>query len=500
MHQLAGLDATFLYNETARSPQHIASIQVIELPEGTSPTRFIADFKALLIKRAHLVPYFTNRLQWLPLGLDHPVWVRDDAFDIDRHVRHVEVASPGGRREFEQTIAELHARPLDLKRPLWEICVLTGLAGGRIAYYHRVHHACLDGAAGQLAIQAIMDDTPQTREVPPAPAGFWRRPSSYGPLSLLTRAVEHCVDYQIRQATRLLDHVDTGRRMFQRSIAPHEGLGAMAETAPPTRFNRLVDNARSYATAELPLADVKRLGKATGTSLNDVFMAVCGGALRRYLARHGELPADPLIAGCPVSLRRPGDTSTNNQVTMMLVSLASNEADPVKRLLEVAKSARQGKGCVADLAASYDSDVAMPGLPMLLQAGARLLEAGSGGDAVPTRLPCNVVISNVPGPRQQLYSLGARVLTHYPVSIAAHTQAVNITVQSYRDELFVGITACARALPDADLLRDDLLAAFLELKSSLLPASEAATARPAAPALPVVAEVEAPAARHSEAA
>jgi diacylglycerol O-acyltransferase / wax synthase len=482
VHQLAGLDAAFLYNETARSPQHIASVQVLELPEGTSPTAFIADFKSLLMQRRHLVPYFTNRLQSLPFGLDHPVWVRDGSFDIDHHVRHAEVPSPGGRREFEQTIAALHAIPLNRQRPLWEIWVLTGLEGGRVAFYNRVHHACLDGVSGQLAVQAIMDVTRERRQVEPPSAEFERRATAFSPLDLLTQAVSHCLDFQIRQASRVLDHVDTARRLMQRSVAPHQGLGAIAEIAPSTRFNRMVYSPRSYATAELPLADVKRLGKATGTTMNDVFMAICAGGLRRYFERTGELPTRSLIAGCPVSLRRPGDQATNNQVTMMLVSLASDEADPVKRLLKIARSSRQAKGCIADLAGSYDSDVALPGLPAMLRTSARLLEAGNLADTLAPRLPCNVVISNVPGPRQQLYALGARVLTHYPVSIPAHTQAVNITVQSYLDQLFVGITGCARALPDPQALRDDLLAAFVELKDRLLraPAAEAPAAETAA--------------------
>lgn len=470
MYKLAGLDAGFLYNETPRAPQHIASIQVLELPDGVSTTDFIADLKALLLERAHLVPYFTNRLQAVPFQIDHPVWVRDASFDIDNHVLHAEVDSPGGRAEFEAKIAELHARPLDRSKPLWELWVLTGLEGGRVAYYNRVHHACLDGVSGQAAVEAIMDVTPEPRVVERPPAAFAARPTRRSSLDLLIGAFENLARYQVRQATALLSHADTARRLWQRSLDPSKGLGAMAEGAPSTRFNRSVRSERSYATAELPLADLRRIGKATGTSLNDVFLTVCAGAARRYLERRGELPERSMVAGCPVSLRQPGDTSTNNQVTMMLVSLATGEADPVKRLLEIGRSARQAKGLVADVAGSYDADVALPGLPGMMTATARLLEAADLLDGTLPRLLCNLVVSNVPGPRQQLFSLGARVLTHYPVSIPAHTQAVNITVQSYLDQMFVGITACARALPDPDVLRNDLLDAFVELKARVLKA------------------------------
>ncbi|MFU8815920.1 MAG: WS/DGAT/MGAT family O-acyltransferase [Pseudomonadales bacterium] len=468
MQKLAGLDAGFLYNETQRAPQHIASVQVLELPPGAEVFGFIADLKKLLLVRSHLVPYFTNKLQYVPLQLDHPVWVRDEAFDIEHHVRHVEVPQPGGRSEFEATIAKLHEQPLDRSRPLWEIWVLSGLEGGRVAYYHRVHHACLDGVSGQLAIQAIMDVTPEPRAVEPPPPAFARRPKAHSTFDLIVGAMENIAKFQIRQASRLLQHADTAARLWQRSVDPSKGLGAVADEAPRTRLNRPVHNARSYATGELPLGDVKLIGKATGTTINDVFLAICSGALRRYFSRSDELPAKSLIAGCPVSLRQPGDEAGNNQVTMMLVSLASNEADPVKRLLQIGHSSVQAKGFVADVAGSYDTDLALPGLPGLLSAAAGMLESGNLTESALPRLPCNVVVSNVPGPREQLYSLGAKVLTHYPVSIPAHTQGANITVQSYQGQLFFAITACARALPDAAVLRDDMLAAFAELKERVL--------------------------------
>jgi WS/DGAT/MGAT family acyltransferase len=481
VNKLAGLDAGFLYSETDRAPQHIASIQVLELPDGVSASQFIADFKQLVSSRLHLVPYFTNRLQFVPFQLDHPVWVRDDAFDIDNHVLHAEVASPGGRREFEAKIAELHARPLNRERPLWEIWVLTGLEGGRIAYYNRVHHACLDGVSGQAAVQAVMDPTPEPRMMEPPPREFHTRPTRRSAMDMLIGAMENLTRFQIRQATRLLDHAETAQRLWQQSLDPSKGLGAAADEAPRTRFNRPVERRRSYATGELPLAETKAIGKATGATLNDVFLAVCSGALQRYLARRGELPKASLIAGCPVSLRQPGDESSNNQVTMMLVSLASDQPDPVKRLLAIARSSVQAKGVVAATAGSYDADVALPGLPGVLAAGARLLDASGIADAALPRLPCNLVISNVPGPREQLYSLGAKMLTHYPVSIPAHTQGANITVQSYLDQLFFGITACARALPDPDVLRDDLLEAFRELKDRVLKApATLVSAQPAA--------------------
>jgi WS/DGAT/MGAT family acyltransferase len=322
--------------------------------------------------------------------------------------------------------------------------------------------------AGQAMLATIMDVVPQPRSVSPAPEAFFTR-EEHSISALITGAVENFARFQVQQASGWMDVVEAAVRVLHGAIDPSKGLGAVAETAPATRFNRAVQQKRVYATGELPLAEVKQIAKSTGTTINDVFLTVCAGALRRYFEQRGELPDKSLIAGCPVSLRHPGDTSTNNQVTMMLVSLATAEANPIKRLMKIARSSGQGKRFVADVASGYQSDVSLPGLPALLRAGAQFVDRWKLADLDTARTPFNVVVSNVPGPRVQLFSNGARVLTHYPVSIPAHGQGVNITVQSYVDDLFFAITGCAKALPDAELLRDHMLAAFAELVEAVGP-------------------------------
>jgi WS/DGAT/MGAT family acyltransferase len=260
--------------------------------------------------------------------------------------------------------------------------------------------------------------------------------------------------------------VDSAARLIQRTFDPRKGLGAIMEGAPRTRFNRAVEQRRSYSTGELSVAGMKEIAEVSQAKLNDVFLAVVSGALRRYLKRAGELPERALVAGCPVSVRKEGDKSTGNQVTMMLVSLATAISNPVDVLQTIARSSRSAKGLTADLSESLDTDVSLPGLPGLLKGGLQLAERAGVANLPGSRVPCNVVVSNVPGPQVPLYSCGARVLTHYPVSIPAHSQALNITVQSYNGVMYFGITACAKALPDADLLRDDMLAAYQELAAA----------------------------------
>jgi len=477
--KLGALDAGFLYNETDRSPQHIASVQILELPEGLTAAQFVEQFKAMLLQRIHLVAYFTNKLQYVPFGLDHPVWVRDTAFDINNHVRLAEVPAPGGRAQLEATVAKLHETPLDQTKPLWDLWILTGLEGGRVALYNRAHHACLDGMAGQTMLETIMDVTPQPREVAPAPAGFFAEADQQTPTQLVAGAIENFFKFAAKQPLAWWNGLETGARLWQRANDPYKGWGAAADSAPRTRFNRAITARRSYATGEMSIAQVKRLAKATDTTINDVFLAACSAGLRRYFDRTGELPAKSLIAGCPVSLRRPGDDSTNNQVTMMVVSLATDEAEPALRLQKIAQSSRTAKGLTGDIADSFDSEVSIPGLPRLLRAGARFAEASGIADLPAARLACNLVVSNVPGPQQKLYACGAKMLTHYPVSIPAHTQGVNITMQSYAGQLYFSITACAKALQDPQILRDDILAGLSDLVAAHQP--PAASANSAAP-------------------
>lgn len=476
MYKLGALDAGFLYNETARAPQHIASVQILELPGEVDEVEFVANVKSLLMERIHLVPYFTNKLKFVPFNLDHPVWVKDQTFSIDNHVHSIEVPAPGDRAAMEQTIATLHEQRLDRSRPLWDFWVLTGLENGRVATYNRVHHACLDGMAGQAMIQTIMDITPEPRQVEPAAPDYLTLDDDQSFGQLLAGAAESFGKYQAKQPLAAFKAMETAARLYRRTYDPSKGFGAAAAPAPATRFNRTVDRKRSYVTGELGLESVKNIGKVTQTKINDVFLAVCSGGLRRYFERTGELPGQALIAGCPVSLRQPGDTNSNNQVTMMMVSLATDESDAGERLQTITQSARTAKGLTQDVAPSFDAEVSIPGLPRALSTGARMLEMTRAPNLPGARPPCNVVVSNVPGPQMELYLCGARVLTHYPVSIPAHSQGVNITVQSYNGQLYFAVTACAKALPDAHLLRDDMLAAFQELKALYdLPRVSAAT-------------------------
>jgi diacylglycerol O-acyltransferase / wax synthase len=466
MDKLGALDANFLYTETDSMLNHIASVQRLRLPDGKGQQQFIAEFKGQLLTRLHLIPYMTRKLQEVPGQLDHPFWVRDHHFNIDNHVEEVTLDAPGTFAQFEHKIAELHAEPMDRSKPLWAIKVITGFEDGTIAYYNKVHHACLDGVSGQTAITNMMDSSPEPR-VETLPADFLHaeKPLSLG--ETLFRSFENMVKFQLDATSRALGSIETMTRMAQRAADPSKQFGAFTEAAPRTKFNGNISQARTYAAGECSLADIKAIGRILDCKVNDVFMSLVAGGLRRYLQRNNALPETALIAGCPVSLRQPGDTKLGNQVTMMKVNLATEYADPRIRLLAIRDSANIAKEVTADMAPGFDAEISLPGLPAAIRAATRAFEASKAANVAPVAV--NLVISNVPGPRETLYSNGARVLTHYPVSIPAHGAGVNITVQSYVDRLYFAITACADALPDADQLRDDMNMAFAELKELMLP-------------------------------
>jgi WS/DGAT/MGAT family acyltransferase len=461
MDKLKILDASFLYAETASTPMHIAALQHLEVPPERRDD-FFETLKAYIADRVHLIPFMTRKLKTSPLGVDHPIWVRDPDFDIDHHVVRTAVPSPGTPHQLEQVVARLHEETFDRRRPLWQFVLIEGLEDGTVAWYSKYHHACIDGMAGQAVIDLLFSDTPEAPPVPmPATA---RDDDDPGLLGLLWDAARNASGQPLRTARMLPGIARSAFSLARRALDADQGLGALGQRAPRTRFNVAVGPYRNYATGTLPLSEVKAVGKACGAKVNDVFMSVCAGGIARYLAERGELPERPLIAGAPVSLREAGDASMSNQVTMLLTSLETQRSDPLERLAAIRDSANRGKAVVSDLKSTSLDDVAIPGLPTAFRSLMAIADRLRLGDVLP--MPVNLVISNVPGPRRTVYLNGARLLSHFPVSIPAHGQALNITVQSYCDRMDFSLTTCLDSVPDADRLRDGMLEAWAELRDA----------------------------------
>lgn len=505
MKHLSGLDATFLHLETPETPMHVGSLQLLTLPAG-----FEGDFaqrvREFVGGRLHLAEVFQRKLALMPFDIANPAWIDDDDVDLDYHVRHVMLPRPGTMKQLEQYVARLHSSLLDRSRPLWEFYVIEGLQSGQVGFYSKVHHAGIDGQAGVALAKALLDLTPEPRVVKPPRAK--RRVNDYqlGVAELLTAAVRNTA-VQFVTVVRTLPAAAKALLAAVRSSSASaadagddsgSGIGSKKKRfslSPRTPLNVSITNQRAFAGRIVPLAELKQMARMAGVTLNDLVLAECAGALRRFLAEQGCEPARPLSAGVPVSLRSESDTQANNQVSGMIVSLATDIADPLERLRAIHASSNAAKGLTGFLKA-LPTDVPALGAPWLMSGLASLY----GRSRLADRLPpiANVAISNVPGPPVPLYLAGAQVDAYMPLSIVTHGLALNITVQSYNGALAYGLTACRRALPDVGDLADQIVAEHQRLKArieeaaaaSQRPAGEAAakSVRPAAkPASPAAA-------------
>ena len=461
MQQLTGLDAAFLAMETRTVFGHVGSVCIVD--PSTAPEPFTLErFTRVVESRLPLVPLLRRRLVEVPLGLDQPYWIEDPDFDIEFHVRELALPAPGNDRQLAEQAARLHARPLDRSRPLWEIYLIFGLRGGRAAIYSKVHHAAIDGVSGNDILAALLDLSPEGRTLPdPPPRRTEQQPAA---VELLARSAVSLTRHPMRAARLSVDLLRSAPALVASPAWPRlplvdRLLGRDGEEAilsrpglraPPTPFNRSITQHRRWSFCDLPLSEVKRVKNALGVTVNDVVMALCAGALRRWLIDHEALPDGPLIAAVPVSVRTEEQQGTHgNRVSVMLAVLPTHLADPRDRLRAVHEAMRAAKEQHEALPADLLADVTQFAMPALagqaarMAARLRLVERAS---------LFNVIISNVPGPNVPLYYAGAELLAYYPLSAIVDGQGLNITAMSYRDSLFFGVIACRELVPDVDRL------------------------------------------------
>lgn len=482
MRQLSALDASFLYLESPEMPMHVGALHVFELPKGWKG-RFVDALRRHMANRLPIAPALRRKLAWMPLNLANPAWV-DAEVDLDWHVRSVRLPAGAGMKALHEQVAKLHPELLDRDRPLWQFTVFEGLAPGpgrtrRVAMYTKLHHAAVDGQAAVALANAILDTTPEPRQIEAWPA----RPKKFelGLVEMITGSIVNELQ-QARALVRSLPQTVGSLGGAAKQLLSSDGpsLGGLA-LGPRTRFNKSITARRVFTSLSLPLADLKAAAKRHGGTLNDAVLMICGSALRRFFQRHGPLPRKPLVAAVPISLREAGDTASNNQASMTLVPLGTHVADARTRLAHVMAATAAMKRTLGKVKSVLPTDIPSIGVGLVLSAAAKLYADAK----VAERLPAiaNLVISNVPGPPFPLYLAGAKMLTNYPTSIVIHGVALNITVQSYDRSLDFGLIACARACPHIDELADDLRAAFEEFMA-LEPAAPVAqaTAKPPAKA------------------
>ena len=460
MKHLSGLDATFLHLETPEMPMHVGSLNVLDLPKGYKGD-FYEDAKNFMASRIHLADVFTRKLALMPFDMTNPVWVDDDDIDLDYHVRHITLPRPGTNRQLQQYVARLHSSLIDRSRPMWEFYIIDGLKSGQVALYTKVHHAGIDGQAGVEVGKAIFDLEATGRVVKPPRS----RPRSSGYQLGMAELATAALRNTAQQYVKLFKMAPAIARAISGIASPDEKAAEKDTAAAPKKFNLFaprtslnvsITNQRTFAGRTISLAETKYIAKHFGVTLNDVVMATVAGALRHYLADNNELPAKPLVAGVPVSLREAGDQTANNQASMILVSLATDITDPVQRLKAINASSNSSKSTMKRFKAVILDDFPTFAAPWLVSGIASMV----GRSGLVNLLPpaANVAISNVAGAPFPMYFAGALVTCYYPVSIASHGTALNVTVQSYNGRMDYGLIACRRAVSDITEIGDYMLA------------------------------------------
>ncbi len=462
MKRLSALDALFLYMETPETPMHVASLTTFK-PEAPSDDLF-ERFRAHTAARLDLLPSYRRRLESTPLGLDHPVWLTDDKLDLDYHIRRAALPKPGGMAELRALVAQLHAVPLDRARPLWEYTFIEGLEDGGFAVYVKVHHCAMDGVAGMATLGVIYDFAPDPEDERPPSRMVPPDPETTDAIELTSTALGDFV----RQGWRAVKALPSVARALTKTgpnlLRDAKFLYGYVKDMPRTPFNAAISGHRVYATSSLPLAEVRALARSRGATVNDVVLALTAGALRRYLGDRGALPDKPLTAGVPASLRPMGDAQLNNQVIFTLSHLPTDVAEPLPRLVAAQASGREAKDLFADMREFVTTNVSILGAPLAIVGVARLW---SGARASNWIWPFfNLVVSNVPGPRQPMYCVGAKATHYFPLSIPYHGCALNVTVQSYLDTLDFGLIACSDTVPDAQRIADFIVEDFSALKAA----------------------------------
>jgi diacylglycerol O-acyltransferase len=475
VRQLTSLDAQFLAIESPRTVGHVSGLAILDPSTAPGGTLEAADFCRLVAERLPLLPPMRWKLVEVPLGLDHPSWVEDPDFDLDFHIRELALPPGADDEKLGEQVARIVARPLDRSRPLWELYVIHGLAAGRVAMLTKIHHAVVDGVSGAEILSALLDPTPEGRDVPDQrPAGPERVP---GELEMLGRALLNLPMQPLRAlraapatlpylqalpGTRELPGMGIVSRLARR-LTPGSPSADVLEfpttAAPKTPFNGPISPHRRFAFGQLSLDAVKDVKNEYGFTVNDVVVSLCTGAVRRWLVEHDALPAEPLLAMVPVSVRTQEQFGTfGNRVSVMVVPIATDEPDPLRRLERTHDTLMTAKDRHRALPADLLTDVTRFIPPAVAARAARTTLSVLAG----TRPPLNLVISNVPGPRIPLYCAGARLEAHYPVSVITDGVGLNITVMSYLDHLDFGLVADRELVPDVwsmiDGLREELAA------------------------------------------
>jgi WS/DGAT/MGAT family acyltransferase len=446
--------------ETPTLHMHTLKIAVLD-PAGVEGGYTFERVKEVLAERLHLLPPFRRRLVQVPAGLSHPMWIEDPDFDLDWHVRGTTAPAPGDLRALSQVCSDIASTPLDRNRPLWEIWVVEGLEDGHVGFVTKIHHCAADGVAAAEMLANVLDLEPDAGS-PPPPAKPWRPDAVPSKWSLALSALMAWVR-QVLSLPRLLRRTYEGvtrvrQRRKEAAVAPPLPL-----SGPNLPFNGALSSRRLFTMSSLALDDFKQVKSAFDVTINDVVLAVTAGALRRYLDRRSQLPDKPLVAGVPISTRAGDATGyIANSVSNMFTGLHVEMPDPVERLQAIHAVTKEAKAIHNALGAEMLMEWSEMSPPKPFAGFMRAYSRYRLADR--HRPPINLVVSNVPGPRDPLYIAGARITAIYSMGPILEGIGLNVTVWSYLDQMNFGIVSCPDLMPDLWDFVGDMADALEELK------------------------------------
>lgn len=453
MKPLSLADQLFLWLEKRQQPMHVGGLQLFSFPEGVGP-KYVTELADYMRSFEQPLRPFDQRLK---TRFGRYYWEKDDHFDLEHHFRHSALPKPGRIRELLSLVSVKHSALMDRERPMWECHLIEGIQGKRFAVYYKAHHCMIDGVAAMRLTQKMLSEDKNARNLPP----IWAMPEAKRKKVVSEVSHESMVNSLMDlmgEASKQVSTLPTLVREVGHAInqARKNPDYVSAFQAPPSILNKKITGSRRFAAQSYPLSRFKEIAKQMNATLNDVVLAVCGSALRSYLISQSALPDKPLIAMVPMSMRKD-DSDSGNQIAMILASLGTHIAEPGARLQQIQRSIVDSKQRFQNM--SLEEAINYTAL-MLAPAGLNMVTGLSH------RLQAfNVIISNVPGPKNPLYWNGAKLDGMYPVSIPLDRIALNITLVSYVDQLEFGFTACRRTLPSMQRLLDYVRDGIEELEA-----------------------------------
>jgi len=461
MELMSGIDAKFLYSETPTAHMHTIKIAVSDVSSMSGGFSF-GVFVSVLDEQLGRLPLFRRRIVTVPLALGHPVWIDDPNFNLAHHVGHRVLSAPGSSRQLAEQVADIASAALPRDRPLWSFDVIEGLAGGRIAVVAKVHHAVADGAAAVALLQNVVAGLGDLEA--PGPVDPWSPEAIPSRRSLIKLALRQHVA-RLKQLPSLARRSVRGARASESHRRHVDVRPPLPMQTPRTSFNVSLSAKRTFAMATVELEKLKEVRRSSGATLNDVYLTVCGGAIRSYLASRHEFPEKSLVASVPVSIGDDAGRLAGNRVDNLYVTIGTDIADPVERLEHVRQVTRASKDVRDALGNELLEQRAEIVPPQLYTSTVRLWSRSHLADHL--RPPINLVASNVPGPRETI-TFGDVALEHlYSVGPILEGIGLNLTAWSYVDELSISALGSPESLPDPWLLVERFGPALDELLAAL---------------------------------